>query len=268
MMRITTRSARCHAAAVVALVAVVAGATACSLPVDERVRPIDRDQFGEQLTQDTTTTTSTVPETAPGTTEDVPVTGPTTTTTTTMAPIPTEVIKVFYPRGATDVMQEVSFDVAVDPPIEEVITLLESQSGLAGAGLRTAVRAGLIDGTPVVDRVVATVTLDADVIDRMPNAELERAIAQIVLTLTSFRTPDAGNIGAVRFEVDGNGFSVFVPAFGGASEPGEALAFTDFASLIATTPTPDPTTTAAPDESGSSDPTDTSTATTTTTADG
>jgi len=56
----------------------------------------------------------------------------------------------------------------------------------------------------------------------------------MVLTFTSFTTRDAGNIGAVRFEVDGEPYEVFVPAFNGTSEPDQLLAFTDFAELIAT----------------------------------
>ena len=42
----------------------------------------------------------------------------------------------------------------------------------------------------------------------------------------------------IRFEVDGGGFSVYVPGFEGQSEQGEPLAFTDFAQLIVTSPTP------------------------------
>lgn len=224
----------------VGALAIVATVAACSLPVDERVTPIDRGQFGEQLTQDTTTTTSVLPTSTTPTTISDDAAEP---TTTTVAPIPTEPVKVYYSRGATDVMQEVTFELALDTPIDEVVVLLETRTGLADAGLRTAVRPGLIAERPVVDRAVATVVLDGDVVDRMPNDELERAIAQIVLTLTSFRTPDASNIGAVRFEVDGAGFPVFVPAFGGSSDPGEAVVFIDFASLIATTPSATTTTT-------------------------
>ena len=67
-----------------------------------------------------------------------------------------------------------------------------------------------------------------------------------MLTLTSFRTSDQGAIGTVRFETDGEGFAVFVPSFGGQSDPGEPLAFTDFASLIAGTSASSTTTTTLP----------------------
>lgn len=235
-----------------AVAALAALAGACSLPVDEVVVPIDRDQFGEQLTRDTTTTTTTVvpPDEVTDSTSDG--TDPEATTTTTVAPIPTEPISVYYTRGDTEIMQEVVYERAQDTPIEEVISLLESRTGLAQAGLRTAVRPGLIEDRPVVDRAVATVSLSGDVVDGMPNEELERAIAQIVLTLTSFRTPDASNIGGVRFEVDGSAFPIFVPARGGASDPGEAVVFTDFVGLIATSPDVTTTTEPAPDPADSS----------------
>ncbi len=82
---------------------------------------------------------------------------------------------------------------------------------------------------------LATVSLDAEIVDELSETNLRRAIAQLVLTLTSFSTDDHGAIGRVRFDVDGEGFEVFVPAFGGSSDPGEELAFEDFADLIAST---------------------------------
>lgn len=227
----------------VAILAVLAGtATACSLPVDDRVTPVDRDEFGVQLTQDTTTTTTTT-TTVPSTTS-VPddTTVSTDVTTTTVAVVPTENITVFYTRGSTDAMQPVDFPLAERTPIEELVPLLERPTGISDVGLRTAVRPGLIDRIGPVERGVATVSLDATVLDRMSEPARQQAIAQIVLTVTSFRTADAGAIGRVRFEVDGDGLQVFVPAFGGQSEPGQELAYDDFQSLIGTTPTPTTTT--------------------------
>jgi hypothetical protein len=90
---------------------------------------------------------------------------------------------------------------------------------------------------------VATVPLDRDVVEGMSEANLRRAIAQLVLTLTSFSTDDSGAIGRVRFEIEGEGFEVFVPAFGGNSEPGQELVFEDFESLRDTTAPPTTTTT-------------------------
>jgi hypothetical protein len=213
----------------------------CSLAVDERVTPLDQGAIPDDLTEATTTTTTT---TLPPTTTAPPDTGVGSTepTTTTQPAIPTETITVYYTRGVTDVMQQVEVARAIGTPVAELVALLERPTGISEAGLRTSVLGGMIDDI-FVERGTATVLLDQDILDRMSNANQQRAIAQIVLTLTSFVTTDAGAIGFVRFEVDGEGFSVFVPGFGGTSEPGESLAFTDFSVLIATTPTPTTTTT-------------------------
>jgi hypothetical protein len=213
----------------------------CSLPVDERVTPLDQNAIPDDLTEATTTTTTTT--TLPPTTLPADTSVDSAETTTTTQPvIPTEVITVYYTRGLTDVMQPVEVVRAIGTPVRELILLLERPTGISEAGLRTSVLSGMI-GDILVERGTATVVLDQDILDRMSNANQQRAIAQMVLTVTSFRTTDVGGIGRVRFEVDGEGFPVFVPAFGGSSEPGEELAFTDFQSLIATTPTPATTTT-------------------------
>ena len=213
----------------------------CSLAVDERVTPLDQDAIPDDLTEATTTTTTTTvpPTTAP---PDTGVGSTQPTTTTTQPVIPTETITVYYTRGLTDVMQPVELPRAIGTPVAELIALLERPTGISEAGLRTSVLSGMIDDI-FVERGTATVLLDQDILDRMSNPNQQRAIAQIVLTLTSFVTADAGAIGFVRFEVDGEGFSVFVPGFGGTSEEGEPLAFTDFSVLIATTPTPTTTST-------------------------
>jgi len=76
--------------------------------------------------------------------------------------------------------------------------------------------------------------LNSTILDRMSTAEERRAIAQMVLTFTSFTTRDAGNVGAVRFEVDGEPYEVFVPELDGTSERDQALVFSNFSELIAT----------------------------------
>lgn len=233
----TTRSG--ERAATVLVVALLALVTACSLPVDERVTPLGQDAFPDDLTEATTTTTTTTTVPAlPTSTEP----GPTVETTTTVATVPTEVVSVYYTRGVSDVLQPVEVLRAVGTPVLELVPLLERPAGITEVGLRTSVLPGLLDDI-VVERGTATVTLDPVVLERMSNSNLQRAIAQIVLTVTSFRTVDAGAIGRVRFVVEGEGFPVFVPAFGGSSEPGEELSFTDFQPLIATTPTPATSTT-------------------------
>jgi hypothetical protein len=170
----------------------------------------------------------------------VPITGDTsdiegTTTSSSTIPAPdTTPVEIFYTLGFSDDMQRLRRDLLVPVPIRNVIDLLESPTDVAAFNLRTAVRPRLIEDV-VLDRATATVELDPDLLDRMSNTEQQRAVAQIVLTLTSFVTPDEGAIGFVRFEVDGDGYAVFVPRLGGSSDPGEPLAFSDFASLVVST---------------------------------
>lgn len=230
-----TPSRRRRLVTAVPALAAVLSVVGCSIPVDQRTTALDQGAFPDELTEATTTTT--VPPTTTGPPQPEPSV-PADTTTTSISPIPVEPVTVYFTRGLTDVMQAVEIARPVGTPVLELVDLLERPSGLTAAGLRTTVLPGLIDDI-VVDRGTATVVLDRTVLDRMSNANQQRAIAQIVLTVTSFRTVDAGAIGRVRFEVERVGFPVFVPAFAGSSDPGEELAFTDFQSLIATTPTPD-----------------------------
>ncbi len=229
---------------IVALAA-LAALGACSLPTDERAVPYDVDDLRPGLTE--TTTTSTTSTTT--TTSVVPVStepgSPTTTlpASTTTSPIPTEPVTVYYTLGSTDDLQPVVFQRA-SPVSEPVVRqLLQAPTGVDEFGLFSSVRAGLIDDV-AIEGNLATVILDAAILDGMPSSQQRRAIAQIVLTYTSFRTPDQGNIGAVKFEADGEPVEVFVPALGGTSQPGDELEFTDFAELISTTTlTASPTTT-------------------------
>lgn len=241
--------ARRVGALVSALVAVVA---ACSLPTDERAVPYDVDDLRPGLSETTTTsttsttsTTTVVPiSTEPGASTTVPE-------TSTTSPIPTEPVTVYYTLGSTDDLQPVAFQRA-SPVSEPVVRqLLQAPTGIAEFGLFSSVRAGLIDDV-VIDGNLATVILDSTILERMPPSQQRRAIAQIVLTYTSFRTPDQGNVGAVKFEADGESVEVFVPALNGTSQPGDELEFTDFSELISTatitaTPTTTTTTTTVPD---------------------
>lgn len=214
---------------------------ACSLPTDERVIPYDRDDLPPALVETTTTTTTST------TTTVVPTDGstPEITSTTTLPPLVTAPVDLYYTIGFSDDLTRLTLDLPADATLPQVIRQLEQpRSDVAGFGLRTAVRSGLVE-TVVVERGTARVILDMQTVDEMSDSNLQRAIAQLVLTLTSYRTPDQGGIGTVSFESEGEGFEVFVPSFGGSSEPGEALAFSDFAILIgsATAPTSTSTTT-------------------------
>jgi hypothetical protein len=131
--------------------------TACSLPVDERVTPIDQDEFGAQLTEDTTTTTTEPPTTtSPSTVPDQNDPGQ---STTTLAAIQTQAVTTFYTRGYTDVMQPVEFQLAEGTPVLELVPLLERPPiQVTQADFRSSVRPGLVDdivvdhGPPAGDR--------------------------------------------------------------------------------------------------------------------
>ena len=227
-------------------------AVACSLPVDERVTRLEDDEIPPEIGETTTTTTTTT--TLPPTTTTLPPTTtidgqvPPSSTTTTMPTLATEPVNIFYTLRFTTQIVRLQLELPAPVQIAFLVDRLETPTDVETvANLRTSVRSGLIvDERIVVERGTVTIPLDPDVLRRMNDAALERAIAQIVLTFTSFRTPDQGNIGSVVFEVDGEGFPVFVPAGGGSSEPGEPLAFSDFAQLILSTPSPTTTTTRPP----------------------
>lgn len=207
---------------------------ACSLPTDERVSPYNPADLPADLTNTTTTSTTTT-TTLPIVPDSAPPGQDSTTSTSTVAPPLTSPVEIFYTIGFSDEVQPVRRDLFSPVPISAVISQLESPSrDITAGGLRSAVRAGLIKEV-LLERATATVVLDPVALDRLSNDEQLRATAQIVLTLTSFVTADEGAIGFVRFEVDGDAIAVFVPSLGGSSDPGEPLAFIDFASLVVET---------------------------------
>lgn len=225
----------------------IALVAACTLPDDERAVPINPVELGDLANTTTTTTTSTTTTT----TTTLPTDGSSATTPTppTTAPPPlleTAPVDFFYTIGFSNDLARLTRELNVDASIAQVIEQLESPlPDLAELSLRTAVRRDLIDSWEF-DRGTITVSFAADELRSLPEAALERAVAQIVLTLTSFRIRDAGSIGRVRFEVEGEPFSVFVPFLGGQSEPGQEVAFTDFAALIQNSSAADSTTSVPP----------------------
>ena len=233
---------------------------ACALPTDERATPYDRDDLPPAIANTTTTstTTTTVPTTTVPPTDSSEPTVPAPTTTNVV--FASTDVDLYYTVGFSDEMARLKRPLPDDASTAQVINQLESpHPEVAELRYQTSVRRGMVTGDVVVDRGVGTVNLDQDIVEEMSETNLRRAIAQLVLTLTSFSTESNGAIGRVRFEIDGEGFEVFVPAFGGSSEPGEELAFEDFSSLIATTATPTTTTTVAttttlPDQPESTDP--------------
>lgn len=206
---------------------------ACALPTDERVTPIDRDVLGGAIANTTTTSTSTT-TTAPPPTTTSPETTPDPVSTTTLVPTRTTTVDLYYTVGFRDEIAKLPRELQENPSIQQVIDQLEAPlADVRDFGLRTAVRRGMVVEV-TLERGTATIGLDQEVIDDMSDANLGRAIAQLVLTVTSFRPANSGGIGLVRFVADGEGLAVFVPAGGGTSEPGQELAFEDFAPLIAT----------------------------------
>jgi len=89
---------------------------------------------------------------------------------------------------------------------------------------------------------VLTASLNSAIFDAMSEDGQREAIAQMVLTFTSFSVPGAGNIGSVIVQVDGVPIPVFKPSDGTTSEPGAPVYFDDFSTLIVGTSNSPPTT--------------------------
>jgi hypothetical protein len=233
-------------------VLVLTTVAACGLPLDDRVQPYDDVPFDlggpttTTVVADTTTTSLADPEV---------------TTTTIVRTVPVDIAYVLG-GGA---LQRVTL--ALPAPVSNrlLIERLESPPVDGSTLLRTEVETGLVNGFSI-DRGLATVSLNRGVLQRLGSLQQRRAIAQLVLTLTLFTT-EQGGIGQVRFTVEATPISVFVPSRGSNSEPGEPLAYADFAVLLAdsdgSATTPAPTSTVA--EQPVDQTTTTSTATTNTT---
>ena len=242
---------------IIVVIAIGVAVSACGLPVDERVQPFDDVPFDLTATSTTTTTTIAPPE--PVATTTVPE--PAAETTTTV--VRTEATNVFFVLRGSGELQQVT--VALPAPVSRqlLISQLESVPDGTADTLRTSVSSGLVrDFT--VDRGVATVDLSPLALDRLSSLQQRRAIAQLVLTLSLFTTPDGG-IGQVVLTADGELLSVYVPARGSSSEPGEPLAYSDFAGLISGTPSTTSTTTPTSSPSSTTVPTTTAPAIPTTT---
>jgi hypothetical protein len=232
---------------VASALALTLASAACSIPADERVTPIGPGELGPDLLETTTTTSTTTTTTAaPQTTEP----GAPSTTTTTTVPIPTTNVTAYYTIANTDSMQFLVQPLSGVVPLAAVVGLLETPvADLRQYNLRSSVRRGLIDVAQLAfdaDRAELTVGLDGAVFEAMSEEQRRRAIGQIVLTFTSFSTSDAGNIGSVRFTVDGAPISIVIPETNSATTEGEPVTFADFRSLLGTTTGAVPTATTPP----------------------
>jgi len=206
--------------------------TACGLPIDDRVQTFDEVPFDLATPTTTSTTTTTTEPVEPPEEAEPPAVEESTTTTI----VRTASIDLFYVLGARGDLQQVTS--ALPAPVSDAVLIDQLENAPTGTGtpLRTAVARNLISGF-TVDRGLAVVDLDRSVLSRTNSSEQRRAIAQIALTLTLFTTPDGG-IGQVSFTVEGEPISVFVPARGANSDPGEPLAHSDFTSLVSGAPPP------------------------------
>jgi hypothetical protein len=223
-----------------ALLVVALALGGCGLGSDDSFEAIPPDEilFGlDQTTTTTTTTTTTIP------TEPTVTVEPTAPVT---LPIQTEPVEVYFVIGLQQLQrQTIQFSSPVEP-LQVLARLEEGPSPELGVGLRTAVRQNLtVDFDN--DRGVATVELRGSVLDRMRPVDQRLAIAQLVLTVGSLR-----GVGQVRFTIDGEPAEIGIPPDYTLSEPGEPLAYDDFAGLLATGTQTDVTTTTTepPDDPG------------------
>jgi hypothetical protein len=215
----------------------------CNLPADEGVTPIDPDDLPLALANTTTTsTTTTTTTTVPPPTSEPVETDPTTSTSSTIA-VATAPVDLYYVARAADGMQLIIRQLAAPLSLDSVISQLQQPPPelIEGFNVRTALSDGLITGR-VLERSVLTVSLNSAIFEAMSEDEQREAIAQMVLSFTSFAVPGAGNIGSVILQVDGVPIPVFKPADGTTSEPGAPVYFDDFSTLIIGTNNTPPTT--------------------------
>ena len=211
------------APAVVTLACLLVG---CGVPTGED--SFSRLGSGEvpfRLADPSTTTTSTTTTTlATATTE---VEAPTTTARQTTTTLALETVDFYFvSRGE---LQPVPRELPMDFGINQLASGLEAgpPAGTAGIGLETLVGEGLIVSS-TEERGVVTVDLAPTEFDEIATSDQRRAIGQIVLTYTA----NLRGVGQVTFTLAGE--AIRVPRGDGLlSEPGEPLAFDDYAVLLA-----------------------------------
>jgi len=174
-----------HRRVAAAVLVTIVAASACGLPVDERVQPFDDVPF--DLTATSTTTTTTLPPPEPAVTTTVPPAELITTTTL----VRTEPTDIFFVLRGSGELQRVTVSLPAPVSRQLLINQLESVPDGTGDTLRTSVASGLLrDFT--VDRGVASVELSSAALNRLSSLQQRRAIAQVVLTLSLFTTPEGG----------------------------------------------------------------------------
>ena len=212
---------------VLALLATVLGFSACGLQTDSEAVLFDDVPYG--LAETSTSTTAVL----------VVNTGPNIPTTTVA--IDQREVEVVFVRRLSRELESINIDLPTPVSSRDIIEQLTQPPADAEPELQTEVSERLVLNVQV-DRGLATVNLSRTAINQLGSAQQRRAIAQIVLTLTLF-TSEAGGIGQVEFLVGGQPTSVYVPLLGANNEPGEPVAWADFAQLLVGVDAPPTTTT-------------------------
>ena len=209
------------------ILATILSFSACGLQTDTEAVLFDDVPYG--LAQTSTSTTS-VPDANPK--PDIP--------TTTVAVNQREVEVVFVRRLSRE-LESISINLPTPVSSQDVIDQLTQPPLDAEPELQTEVSERLVLNVQV-GRGLATVNLSRTAINQLGSAQQRRAIAQIVLTLTLF-TSEEGGIGQVEFLVGGQPISVYVPLLNANNEPGQPVAWADFAQLLVGVDAPPTTTT-------------------------
>lgn len=246
-------------ARVAVLSAVAVGLAACGFSADDSVTRIPSNELGALANTTTTSTTSTtLPPTSPPTSTPVSValsTSTTSTTTTTLAPVETTPVDLFFaPRGDNESLRGVVFNQVGDVRLDDLVRLLsEPPAEVTQGNLTTAVTPGLVVSTEML-QLHTVVDLDPAEFEAMTDVNQNLAIAQLVLTLTSYFDPDNGPIGAVEFRVGGEPISVLIRGEG-ASDPGELVGYSHFRAWIDVASEPGgPPTSTLPDPPATTEP--------------
>ena len=226
--RSTQRSSLVTIATVLSLSLI--GASACGLNTADSFEEIPTQDIPFGLEHSATTTTGPPPTTADAESTD-PVdptdeTDPSQTTSTLAIPA-IEAAEIYQVVGLNR-LQRQSVPLSAPLGVFQVVAVLEEPpSGDLAVGLRTAVRPGLVADISV-DRGVAFIDLNGAQLNRMSPRDQRLAIAQLVLSITS----SIRGVGQVAFSVDGEPAEIGIPPQFTLSDPGQPLAYADFAPLL------------------------------------
>ncbi len=218
-----------HVRRVIGVMATIACCSACGLQTDSEAVLFDDIPYGLAQTSTTSTTTS-IPDV------EEPL-NPTTTTT----PQDQRTVDVVYVRQFSRELESVKIDLPIPVSSRDLLNQLSTPPTNAQPNLQTEITRSLVLSIEV-ERGIANVNLSRAEITRLGSAQQRRAIAQLVLTLTLF-TSDEGGIGQVVFLVGGEPISVYVPLLDANNDPGQPVAWTDFAQLLVGIDAPATTTT-------------------------